>query len=127
MSEFKYSFFSNYCNGASSLFTKEAAESILHNVPRVKFFWIDDVLFMGIIPLVANIPLIDMHRSFGSIDLRKYWQLNCDLFRESELISFYLYQEDNEKMYDIITECLPMEWFWKHFSASRYHNLELFF
>ena len=127
LSEFKYPFFPNYCNGASCLFTKEAAKSILYNAPKVKYFWIDDVLFMGIIPMVANIELVDMKESFGSTDLTKYWQATCDFFNYSGLISFYLNDEDFEEMDELFIKCPPVQWFWKHFSASRNYNLELFF
>ncbi|KAE9556785.1 hypothetical protein FO519_000191 [Halicephalobus sp. NKZ332] len=126
-SEYTEPYFPDYCNGASCLFTKDAVRSILHSVPRTKFFWIDDVLFMGIIPRISKITLMDMSGSFGSVDLKGNWQSTCDFFPDSGVISFYVEESDFEKTDKDKLECPPTFWFWKQYSAWKKLNLELFF
>ena len=131
-SQWPYSYFPYYCNGATYLLTTTAVTAIFLQTPFTSFIPIEDDLFTGILRHQASVTIHDRWQYFGSpayLKTASFQSPPCNLYDIPLLAGIYL--ESNITIESVTVfyrfQCSNTSWFFRQKSAQNALNLEMFF
>lgn len=93
--EYSQKKYPNYCDGYACLYTKRAVTAIMRQISKTKYFWIDDVLFGGILAKKANVRSIDRQDLFYQMPLKDYQKLISKNLKPLNFIAVHTYNLDS--------------------------------
>uniref|UniRef100_A0AC34RC74 Hexosyltransferase n=1 Tax=Panagrolaimus sp. JU765 TaxID=591449 RepID=A0AC34RC74_9BILA len=73
--DFNETVYPDFCDGGACIYTNNAMRAIIEKMPETRYFWVDDVLYGGILAQKGNVTLIDrwdLFRHLSNDDYLKY-------------------------------------------------------